>query len=335
MSKPKRERMHSLKSRLAVIIITVILLFVLFYYSSISGMLRVSFPELIRGIFTADNDTVNIIWDTRLPRIFISLLVGCALAISGALLQSVLRNPLADPGIIGIAGGAKFLESLVLTLFPGLFMAVPIFAFIGGMAAFGLVYALSWKHGISPTRIILVGVAISAMFAGLTDGMGYFTGKALGPQMPQGSLNFKTWADVQLLLIYVPVCVLAAILLTRVCNLLVLEEKTVRGLGINTDRMRLLISVIAVMLASISTAVVGVVSFLALIVPHIARSLVGHDHRWLVPYSGLLGGFIFLLFDTVGRTVVKPAEIPPIILMSVIGGPMFIILLKRGDRKRA
>ncbi|MDO5696167.1 MAG: iron ABC transporter permease [Eubacteriales bacterium] len=335
MARIKAQRKRSATAKTIVILITAALLIALFYYSSVSGMLQVSFGELMRGLFIEGNDLVDIIWDTRLPRIMISMLVGCALAISGVLLQSVLRNPLADPGIIGISGGAKFIEVAVMGFFPGLFMIAPLFSFLGGMLAFGLVYTLSWRQGISPTRIILVGVAISAMFMGLTEGLGYFTGRALGPQMPQGSLNFKTWADVQILLYYIPVCVIAAILMTRICNLLVLEEKTAKGLGINTDRMRFIISVIAVMLASISTAVVGVVSFLALIVPHIARTLVGHDHRWLVPYSGLLGAFIFLLFDTIGRTVVQPAEIPPIILMSVIGGPMFIILLKRGDRKRA
>lgn len=332
MAKTKQKNQKSVSSRILIFVITSVALVSLFYYSSISGIIDVSFTELVKGIFDGQNDSVNVIWDTRLPRILISILSGCALAVSGVLLQSVLRNPLADPGIIGISGGAKFIETIFIGFFPSLFMITPIFAFLGGMIAFALVYALSWKHGISPTRIILVGVAISAMFAGLTEGLGYLTGKSLGPQMPQGSLNFKTWSDVNILLIYIPICLIIAISLTRVCNLLVLEEKTVRGLGINTDKMRIIISIIAVMLASISTAIVGVVSFLALIVPHIARSLVGYDHKWLVPYSAILGAFTFLLFDTIGRTVVEPAEIPPIILMSIIGGPMFILLLKRGEK---
>ena len=186
-------------------------------------------------------------------------------------------------------------------------------------------------------RIILTGVAVSAMFTGLSDALNSMTGgNSSGvASIVEGNITQKTWEDVQTLLPYVIAGLILALLFTKMCNLMSLEDKTARGLGVNVNLMRILISLIAVLLASISTAVAGAISFLGLIVPHIGRILVGSDHRALVPFSMLAGAFTFLLADTIGRTVAAPYEVSASIIMSVIGGPFFIILLRRSKKYAA
>ena len=262
------------------------------------------------------------------------MLAGAAIAVSGVLFQAVLKNPLADPGIIGISSGASFVAVLITAFAPGLYFFTPLFAFAGGVAAFFLVYSLSWKGGLSPLRIILVGVAVNAMFTGLSNALNSMNGGNMSgvAAIVNGNITMKTWEDVHTLAPYVAVGLILAILFTGTCNLLSLEDRTARSLGVNVNAMRMVISLIAVLLASISTAVAGAVSFLGLIVPHIGRLLVGSDHRKLVPFSMLLGAFTFLLADTIGRTIAAPYEVSASVIMSVVGGPFFIILLRRSKK---
>ena len=264
----------------------------------------------------------------------ISMLAGAAIAVSGVLFQAVLKNPLADPGIIGISSGASFAAVLITAFAPTLFFFTPIFAFLGGVIAFALVYSLSWKGGLSPLRIILVGVAVNAMFTGLSSALNSMNGGNMSgvAAIVNGNITMKTWDDVKTLAPYVAVGLVLAIIFTGKCNLLSLEDKTARSLGVNVNAVRIVISVIAVLLASISTAVAGVISFLGLIVPHIGRILVGSDHKVLVPFSALFGAFAFLLADTIGRTIASPYEVSASIIMSVVGGPFFIILLRRSKK---
>ena len=321
----------------ATFIITGILLAVLIVLSVNIGSLKVSPSELFRGLFIERIDDVAAIYDLRFPRIVISLFAGAAVAVSGVLFHAVLKNPLADPGIIGISSGAGFVAVLITAFLPALYFFTPLFAFAGGVLAFFLVYSLSWKGGLSPLRIILTGVAVSAMFTGLSDALNSMSGgNSSGvASIVEGNITQKTWEDVQTLLPYVIAGLILALLFTKMCNLMSLEDKTARSLGINVNLMRILISLVAVLLASISTAVVGAISFLGLIVPHIGRLLVGSDHRALVPFSMLAGAFTFLLADTIGRTVAAPYEVSASIIMSVIGGPFFIILLRRSKKYAA
>ena len=228
---------------------------------------------------------------------------------------------------LGIGGGP--INLMVLG-----FLFTPLFAFLGGVIAFVLVYSLSWKGGLSPLRIILVGVAVDAMFTGLSSALNSMNGGNMSgvAAIVNGNITMKTWDDVKTLVPYVIVGLVLALIMTKMCNLLALEDKTARSLGINVNAMRIVISLIAVLLASISTAVAGVISFLGLIVPHIGRILVGSDHKALVPFSALFGAFTFLLADTIGRTIAAPYEVSASIIMSVVGGPFFIILLRRSKK---
>lgn len=326
--------MISTRKKVLSFVITAIGLLFLFLIAVNTGSLKVSPIELFKGLFVKYNPDVATIYDLRFPRIFIAIFGGTATAVSGVLLQAVLKNPLADPGIIGISSGASLAAVLITAFFPTLYFVTPLFAFLGGMAAFLLVYSLSWRGGLSPLRIILVGVAVNAMFMGIMSAFNSGTGSSYSgvASIVNANITMKIWDDFWTLFIYVMIGLILSIFVLRQCNLLALEEKTARSLGVNVTRNRIIISAIAVLLASISTSVIGPISFLGLIVPHIARLLVGSNHKVLVPYSMILGAFTLLLADTVGRTIASPYEISASIIMSVAGGPFFILLLRRSKQ---
>lgn len=329
--------MISTRKKILSFVLTAVGLFILFIFAVNTGSLKVTPSELFCGLFIEYNPDVATIYDLRFPRIFIAMLGGAATAVSGVLLQAVMKNPLADPGIIGVSSGASLVAVIVTAFFPSLFFLTPMLAFIGGLVAFLLVYSLSWKGGLSPLRIILVGVAVNALCTGFMSAFNSATGSSyIGvASIVNANITQKTWDDFKTLAVYVVIGLVASFFVTNQCNLLSLEDKTARSLGMNVTRSRIVISVIAVLLASISTAVVGVISFLGLIVPHIARLLVGSNHKVLVPYSILLGAFTLLLADTIGRTVASPYEISAAVVMSVIGGPFFIFLLRRSKQNYA
>lgn len=326
--------MISTRKKILSFVLTAVALLVLFIFAVNTGSLKVTPSELFSGLFIEYNPDVATIYDLRFPRIFIAMLGGAATAVSGVLLQAVMKNPLADPGIIGVSSGASLVAVIVTAFFPSLFFLTPMLAFIGGLVAFLLVYSLSWKGGLSPLRIILVGVAVNALCTGLMSAFNSATGSSYTgvASIVNANITQKTWDDFQTLAVYVVIGLIASFFVTNQCNLLSLEDKTARSLGMNVTRSRIVISVTAVLLASISTAVVGAISFLGLIVPHIARLLVGSNHKVLVPYSILLGAFTLLLADTIGRTVASPYEISAAVVMSVIGGPFFIFLLRRSKQ---
>lgn len=199
------------------------------------------------------------------------------------------------------------------------------------MAAFAAVYLLAWNKEITPTRLILTGIAIDAFFTGLYQAFNAFTGNTYSgaASIINANISLKTWNDVYVLLVYTIISGVLCMFAVKSCNLLSLSDKTAISLGVRVSRTRLLVSILSVLMASIFTAIVGAVSFLGLIVPHIARLLIGSDHKRLIPYSALLGALVFLIADTIGRAIAYPYEISAAIIMAIIGGPLFIVLLKR------
>lgn len=323
--------MISIKRKIISFLITGAALIVLFLVAVNTGSLKASPEQILRGLFVAYDETVATIYSLRFPRILIAMLAGASVAVSGVMLQAVMKNPLADPGIMGISSGAGMAAVLVTAFAPSLYLAVLVFAFLGGVFACGLVYLLSWKGDLSPLRVILTGVAVNAFFTGLMSAgesmMGAnYSGAA---SIVNGNITMKTWEDFRMLFIYAVIGLVLAVFLALKCDILGLEDQTIRSLGIRVNAVRLIVSAAAVLLASISTAVVGSISFLGLLVPHIARLLVGNSHKVLIPYTMLLGAFTLLLADTIGRTIAYPYEINAAVVMSVIGGPSFILLLRR------
>jgi iron complex transport system permease protein len=315
-------------------LLLIALLIALFFVSASMGSLRITPAALFRGLFVEYSETVATVYDLRLPRIFISMLAGASLAVSGVLMQAVMKNPVADPGIIGISSGAAFSAVIVTALAPSLFFLTPLFALGGGIAAFLIVYGLAWNGGLHPLRVILVGVAVNAMFVGLSSALNSFSGGNLSgvAAIVNGNITMKTWDDVSTLFWYTAAGLILSVFLAARCDLLALEDKTARSLGVDVDKTRLVVSFAAVLLASGATAIVGVIGFLGLIAPHIARILVGTAHGKLIPFAMLLGAFILLLADTLGRLIAIPYEIPAGVLMAVIGGPFFVFLLKKSGR---
>lgn len=303
-------------------------------YSATTGSIQVPLNELITGLISGGNEDVQVIRDLRLPRIIIAIFAGAALSVSGVLLQAVMRNPLAEPGIIGVSSGAGFMAILMVSIFPTLFFYTPLFAFLGGALAFFIVYTFSWKSGLDPLRMILIGVAVNAIFTSLSQTFNYRGNynSSMVTEITTSTLSMKKWADVEIIIIYGSIGLILSFIIYAWCNYLALEDKTAQNLGLNIKLIRFVISVIAVLLASVATAVAGLFVFVGLLVPHIGRVLVGTDHKFLIPFSALLGALLILLSDTLGRTIIGTIEIPASIIMSLIGGPFLILLLRKSDR---
>ena len=246
--------MVSRKKKILSFVITALGLLALFLVAVNTGSLKVTPLELFKGLFIEYNENVATIYDLRFPRILIAIFGGAATAVSGVLLQAVMKNPLADPGIIGVSSGASLTAVLITAFVPTLYFFTPLFAFLGGMIAFLLVYSLSWKGGLSPLRIILVGVAVNAMFTGLMSAFNSGTGSNYSgvASIVNANITMKTWDDVQTLVPYVIIGLILSLLFGGKCNLLSLEDKTARSLGVNVNAMRIVISLIAVLLASIA-----------------------------------------------------------------------------------
>lgn len=323
-----------MNKKLISFIIVVILLIAATIFSVTSGSIEVTFWEIVKGMIHGNHPDVQVVKDLRLPRIIIAIFAGAALSVSGVLLQSVMRNPLAEPGIIGVSSGAGFMTMLLVSIFPTLFFYSPLFAFFGGAVAFLLVYSLSWKSGLNPLRMILIGVAVNAIFTSLSQTFNYrgsYTSSVV-TEITTSTLTMKKWADVEIIVTYGSIGLILAMLVYRWCNYLALKDETAKNLGLNVNLIRFLISTIAVLLASIATATAGLFLFVGLLVPHIGRILVGTEHKLLIPFSGLLGALLILLSDTLGRMIIAPNEIPASIIMALIGGPFLIFLLRKSDR---
>jgi len=311
--------------------IIIVLLLVSAVYAATTGSIKMGFFEFIGALFDEGNSQMEAIRDLRFPRIIVALFAGAALSVSGVLLQSVMRNPLADAGVIGISSGASFVQLFIISFFPALFFMTPILAFMGGAFACALVFALAWKSGLSPLKLILVGIAINAMFTGLTEAFISLGGSlnTSASSVVGSNLTMRTWKDVSTIVTYGTVGLIAAFALYSWCNLLVLQDKTAKSLGFPIARARLAIAAVAVLLSAVSVVVAGVISFVGLLVPHISRRIVGHDHKVLIPFTALAGALLILVADTIGRTIAVPLEIPASTIMAIIGGPFLIFLLRK------
>ncbi len=304
-----------------------VLLCLTIVYAATTGRVQISYMEFITGLFDGTDDKMAAIRDLRFPRILVAVFAGAALSVAGVLLQAIMRNPLADAGIIGISSGAAFTKLFIVSFLPTYFFFSPIAAFIGGAIACALVFALSWKSGLNPLKLILVGIAINAMFSGLTEAFISFGASTSGSIT--SNLTLKTWDDVAIIATYGSIGLVLAFAMYAWCNVLVLSDKTARSIGFNVTGARIAIAAVAVLLSAVSVVVAGVISFVGILVPHIARRLVGHDHKILIPFTALLGALIILLADTLGRTMLPPMEIPASTIMAIIGGPFLIFLIRK------
>ena len=312
----------------------ILLLVAAILFSIRVGSVSVSYTDIFNALTSDVGGTAGIIRDIRIPRILMAVIVGANLAVSGVLLQGVMRNPMADPGITGISSGASVVVMVVMLYFPGAAASMPVFGFIGGILACLLIYSLAWKQGLSAVRIVLAGVAVNSILGGVTSMISILNSENLSSVLTwlNGELGKKGWNQVSALSIYSIIGLILAFLVYRCCDLLALGDKNTKSLGYNPNILRIVISAIAVFLAGISTAYVGVIGFIGLVVPHMSRMIMGSEHKYLIPFSALLGSIVLLLADTIGRTVIAPYEIPVGVIMTVCGGPFFLYLLRKDSK---
>ena len=324
------------KFKVSFIVIALIILLATILISLKLGSVNITFKELISGLFSGQSDgNIGIIKALRMPRVLIAVLVGVNLAIAGVLLQSVIRNPLADPYITGISSGACVVTIFFMVFIPSVTNLRPIFVFLGGLVCCVIIYFIAYKNGLSLIRVVLAGAACNVLLGGFSSMITVSAG--LGASNIQkwimGSLATVNWSNVHILLIYSVIGIVAALLLSKVCNILALGSKNARSLGFNYDLYMIIVTAVAIFLASISTAIAGIISFVGLVVPHVCRIIIGSDHKYLIPCSGIVGGFLVLFADTVGRIAMRPNEIPVGVVTAILGAPFFLYLLRRSDLK--
>ncbi|WP_372660721.1 FecCD family ABC transporter permease [Cohnella sp.] len=332
---------HRSRRNRGIVVMTVIgvLIIVAFIFSMNIGYIRMSPLEVTKTLFGMGTEKQSLIlFDFRLPRIVISVLVGAGLAVSGCILQGVSRNALADPGILGINAGAGLMVMLFISFYPTTTAApvflLPVLALVGAGLTALLIYTLAYKRheGISPTRLVLTGIAVAA---GISAAMIVLTLR-LDPDKYQfvatwlaGSIWGTNWKFVLALLPWISVLLPFVFYKARVMNVLNLGDQTAAGLGAPVEKERLILLAAAVGLAGSSVAVSGGIGFVGLIGPHLARRLVGPKHQLLIPTSALAGGLLMIVADTIGRWILQPSEIPTGIVVAVIGAPYFLYLLAR------
>ncbi|KPU44426.1 hemin transport system permease protein HmuU [Oxobacter pfennigii] len=302
------------------------------------GSVKYTTRQVWSALFpAADINVRNVVINIRLPRMLTAAMVGSNLAVAGALLQSVLRNPLADPGIIGVSAGAGLAAVTILLVFPGLSFLVPAGAFIGATAASFLVYILAWKRGVEPIRIVLSGVAVNAVLGGGISLLSHlYSDRIQGVLLwLNGSIAGKSWPQVKMLFPYTIIGLILSVFCIQPANALQLGDNVAKNLGIRVNRTRVLLCMTAAFLSGVSVAAVGLIGFVGLMVPHISRMLVGSDYRFMLPSSGIMGAALLVMADSVARSAFSPLELPVGIFMAVLGGPFFIFLLRKGGAYKA
>jgi len=288
-----------------------------------AGTTWISLGQLGRIVGAPASRDFTTVFSLRVPRILSSLICGGSLAVAGALFQAVFRNPIADPSILGISSAADFFKLGGAMLVPWLPGRSWVMAILGGLVALMIL-----TNGIAlsnPYRLIIVGVAVDATFVGLQQ---LLSGGAT--QVSQSTFNAMTWADTTILLILGVLGLFVALILAPWANYLKLPDDALRNVGIPVSVLRWSLLLLATYLATSVTAIVGVIPFVGIVVPNVARRIVGHDYQTLLPFSMLVGAWLMLAADTLGRTVIVPSEISAATMMAVIGGPFVIILLQRG-----
>ncbi len=345
------------RRRFALTALTLLLLVVVLFGAG-AGAVSITPLQALAMIAAQVNINLPVAYDAqqeavllaiRLPRVLLGVMIGAALAIAGATMQGLFRNPLADPALVGVSSGAALAAAIVIVFGAGLtagatlismigIFLLPLAAFAGGLAATWLVYHLSRGAGrTSVATMLLAGIAVNA-FAGACIGLMTYT--ATDVQLRSitfwslGSLGGATWTTIAACAPFLLLPIILTPRLARALNALLLGEAEAHHLGIESEKVKRLAIVLAAMAAGASVAVSGIIGFVGLVVPHLLRLTLGADHRTLLPASALLGATLLVAADTLARTVVIPAELPIGVVTAIIGAPFFLWLLLRGKNER-
>ncbi|MGW6927029.1 FecCD family ABC transporter permease [Streptomyces sp. NPDC054950] len=324
---PKRRAIRSLGllAALAVLLLVAV--------ASIAvGAKELSVAQVLHGLFEDSGTYADVVVDERLSRTVLGLLVGAALGLSGAVLQALTRNPLADPGLLGINAGASAAVVTAITYFGVTSLTGYVwFAFFGAAAVGALVWFLGGSRGATPVRLALAGTAISAALYGYLQAVMIMDGAALARMRfwTVGSLSTATDETIRQVLPFLVVGTLLAFVLARPLNAVTMGDDTAKALGADLNRTRALSMLAATVLCGAATAACGPIVFVGLMVPHIVRSFTGPDLRWIMPYAAVLSPVLLLGSDVIGRVVARPSEVQVGIITAIIGGPVFIFLVRR------
>lgn len=301
------------------------------------GATPISFHDAIAAFLAYDPGVMDqvIVRTTRIPRAFIAAAVGASIAIAGAVMQAVTRNPLASPSVLGVNAGATFMVVLAITVLSIRAMTPLVWLAILGAAlgAFSVYFLGSLgREGLTPLKIVLAGAAMSALFGSLTQGLLVHNENGLNDVLfwLTGSIAGRSMEMLLVVLPYMACSWVVAWLLARQLNIMSMGEEQAQGLGQRTSRVKWIAGGVVVLAAGGAVAVAGPIGFIGIVIPHIARFIVGNDHRWLILYCGGLGAALLLIADTVARFLIMPEEVPVGVMTAIIGAPFFIYLARRG-----
>ncbi|MDK2790106.1 MAG: iron complex transport system permease protein [Methanothermococcus sp.] len=344
MDIPQKYKQYTEK-KISFGIILLIILFLSAVYALCVGDYRLTVNQVVDALI--GNGTGNaelVIWNMRLPRVFAAIIAGMSLAVAGAVMQCILRNPLASPFTMGISHGAMFGASLAIILFSAggaestgrIFVnnpySITIFAFLGALIGVFVILLLAKLRGLSPEAMILAGVAMSSLFTASTMLIQYFADDLQLAAMVYwtfGDLGRPLWDEIYIMVAIMIPALLYFIYRRWDYNALEAGEETAKSLGVNTERTRLIGMFIASLLTAVNVAFLGIIGFIGLICPHIVRIFIGGDYRFLIPISALFGAVLLLIADTIARTIISPIVLPVGILTSFMGAPMFLYLIIR------
>ena len=309
------------------------------------GAFSISFKDILNTLINQQENLIfyQVLSEIRLPRIFLAILVGISFGLSGALMQTLFKNPLADPSIIGVSAGASagvvifmLLGSLMPTIFiSGIFkyLSLPLSAFLGAVITIFLIYKLATIYNkVAVTIMLLAGIAINAMLGALVGLFTYVSTEEELKSFTFWTMGSLAHGDLKVIFTMVPVVIaifVFAMSKNTELNLMLLGEDEARNSGVNSERLKKLIIFFVSLAIGVSVAFCGIIGFVGLVVPHIARILVGSNHKYYIPLSGILGAFILLWADSFARMIVSPAELPIGIITALIGAPFFLWLLIR------
>jgi len=316
------------------------LLLVLLILSVMYGDYVMSPLAVLQAILTdAPSSEHTVVWQLRLPRILLAIMVGIALGVAGGLLQGITRNPLADPGIIGINQGAAVMAVAVLVWSEQVSVVMlPVAAFLGGTLSAALIYSLAWKEGSSPIRLVLVGIGFAAFTSAVTQMMIVFGDIDRVDQAYTwlaGSVYGRDWQHVHVLAMCLALLLPIVMLFTAKLDVLMQGDAVAKSLGVKVEWTRLIVLLLSVALSSAAVSAAGIFGFLGLVAPHIARQLVGVMHIGVLPTAGLVGAVILVAADLLGRSLIAPNQIPAGLVTAILGAPYFFWLLRQHYKKGA
>lgn len=305
------------------------------------GAANIDFGTVWRAIFAYDSarETDQIIVSIRFPREMGAAMVGAAFAVSGAIMQGMTRNPLADPGLLGLNSGASLALAVVFAFYTGAsFLSVMLISFIGAGLGAVMVFGLGSlrRGGMTPLRITLAGAAVSSLLLALSEGIAlYFNLSQNLTFWSNGGVSGTSWLQLKIIVPVVAAGILAAVMLSKGLTILSFGEEVAKGLGQRTLLTKAVLMTVVLILAGAAVSLVGPIAFVGLMVPHIVRYLVGTDYRWIIPCSAVFGSILMVLADTAARIVNAPFETPVGAIVSLVGFPFFLYLARKRGRKLA